>query len=113
MPEAALDRFDLGGRNEAVPVASKTVKSTDVAMQTTADPAAVTAPGCSAGRRRDTRLVAACRCALNADRFRSAITAPTALLSAFMRCMVLSQSGMPAISSMSPDPAITFRRSLA
>jgi hypothetical protein len=69
VPEAALDRFDLGGRNKSVPVASKTVKSTDVAMQTTADPAAATAPGCGAGCRRDTRLVAACRGALNADRF--------------------------------------------
>jgi hypothetical protein len=31
----------------------------------------------------------------------------TALSSALMRCMVVSQSGMLAISSMSPDPADT------
>ena len=71
------------------------------ASQVSINPAAATAPGCRAGRRRDAQLVAARRGALNADRFgicdhgaSNGTTPPSAL----MRCLS-SLPGMPAISS--------------
>jgi hypothetical protein len=57
--------------------------------------------------------VAACRGALNADRFEISDHGADGAAFSFHAAWSLSQSGMPAISSMSPDPAITFRRGLA
>ena len=61
------------------------------ASEVSAAPAAATAPGCSAGRRRDAQLVAACRGTVNANYHRSSSDRGrrTATPSVLMLCMVL------------------------